>query len=122
LLAPGAPLLAAQTSTSEVRGIDQSHGRRDYTCRNRPSASLKPRECGQCIRPRDEKDIGRPASRPCGRSLASLFNRWSPHRSIGQRAPCAPVTFAPHRRAQAGSIVQYPCSEVSIMSTSEPHD
>jgi Integrase core domain len=28
------------------------------------------------------------------------FNRWRPHRSIGQRAPCAPAPFAPHRRAQ----------------------
>jgi hypothetical protein len=36
------------------------------------------------------------------------FNRWRPHRSIGQRAPCAPVPFAPHRRVQAAKIVAIP--------------
>ena len=36
------------------------------------------------------------------------FNRWRPHRSIGQRAPCAPATPAPHRRAQAGKIIATP--------------
>jgi putative transposase len=30
------------------------------------------------------------------------------HRSIGQHALCAPVPFAPHRRAQAGGIVAMP--------------
>src|SRR6516162_11391830 len=57
---------------------------------------------------RDEKDIGLPASRPCGRSLASLFNNWRPHRSIGQRAPCAPATSAPRRSAQGQKVIAIP--------------
>ena len=36
------------------------------------------------------------------------FNHWRPHRSIGQRAPCAPRTRQ--------------CLEASIMSISRPHD
>jgi putative transposase len=36
------------------------------------------------------------------------FNHWRPHRSIGQRAPCAPVPFAPHRSVQAGKIIAIP--------------
>jgi putative transposase len=36
------------------------------------------------------------------------FNDWRPHRSLGQRAPSAPVVFAPHRRAQAAKIVAVP--------------
>jgi len=36
------------------------------------------------------------------------FNHWRPHRSIGQRAPCAVVPFAPHRSAQAAKIVAIP--------------
>jgi transposase InsO family protein len=36
------------------------------------------------------------------------FNRWRPHRSIGQRAPCAPEPFAPPRHAQAAKIVAIP--------------
>jgi hypothetical protein len=37
-----------------------------------------------------------------------LIVSWRPHRSIGQRAPCAPLPFAPHRRAQAAKIVAIP--------------
>ena len=37
----------------------------------------------------------------------SYFNHWRPHRSLGQRAPCARVV-APHRRAQAEKIVTIP--------------
>jgi putative transposase len=36
------------------------------------------------------------------------FNHWRPHRSIGQRAPCAVVPFPPHRSAQAAKIVAIP--------------
>jgi putative transposase len=36
------------------------------------------------------------------------FNHWRPHRSIGQRAPCAPATGASHRSAQAGRIIAIP--------------
>ena len=36
------------------------------------------------------------------------FNDWRPHRSIGQRAPCAPATSASHRSAQAGKIIAIP--------------
>ena len=36
------------------------------------------------------------------------FNHWRPHRSIGQHAPCAPATPAPHRSAQAGKIIAIP--------------
>jgi len=36
------------------------------------------------------------------------FNHWRPHRSIGQRAPCAPGTDASHRSAQAGEITAIP--------------
>jgi putative transposase len=36
------------------------------------------------------------------------FNRWRPHRSIGQRAPCAPATDASYRSAQAGKIIAMP--------------
>jgi putative transposase len=27
----------------------------------------------------------------------AYFNDWRPHRSMGQRAPCAPLARAPHR-------------------------
>jgi hypothetical protein len=40
--------------------------------------------------------------------IVGYFNRWRPHRSIGQRVPCAPVPFAPHRRVQAAKIVAIP--------------
>ena len=50
------------------------------------------------------------------------FNYWRPHRSIGQRAPCAPRTLASDRSDQAGRISQYQCLEVSITSISRPHD
>ena len=36
------------------------------------------------------------------------FNHWRPHRSIGQRGPCAPATPAPHRSVQAGKIIAIP--------------
>jgi transposase InsO family protein len=36
------------------------------------------------------------------------FNHWRPHRSIGQRAPCAPSTPAPHRSAKTGKIIAIP--------------
>ena len=36
------------------------------------------------------------------------FNRWRPHRSIGQRAPCASVPLPPYRHAQAARIVAIP--------------
>jgi transposase InsO family protein len=36
------------------------------------------------------------------------FNNWRPHRSIGQRAPCAPRTRASHRSDQAGKIIAIP--------------
>jgi transposase InsO family protein len=36
------------------------------------------------------------------------FKNWRPHRSIGQRAPCAPRTRAAHRSAQAGKIIAIP--------------
>jgi transposase InsO family protein len=38
----------------------------------------------------------------------AYFNLWRQHRSIGQRAPCAPATPAAHRRAQAGKIIAIP--------------
>ena len=33
---------------------------------------------------------------------------WRQHRSIGQRAPCAPATRASHRSAQSGEIIAIP--------------
>jgi putative transposase len=36
------------------------------------------------------------------------FNHWRPHRSIGQRAPCAPAAPAPHQTAQAGTVIAKP--------------
>jgi hypothetical protein len=37
------------------------------------------------------------------------FNDWRPHRSIGQRAPCARLARASHRRsAQARKIIAIP--------------
>jgi hypothetical protein len=36
----------------------------------------------------------------------SYFNHWRPHRSIGQRAPCAPGTDASHRSAQASDAAR----------------
>ena len=36
------------------------------------------------------------------------FNHWRPHRSIGQRAPCAPATPAPSRSAQGRKIIAIP--------------
>jgi hypothetical protein len=39
---------------------------------------------------------------------AGYFNHWRPHRSIGQRAPCAPRTRALHRSDQAGKIIAIP--------------
>src|SRR5262249_42068171 len=36
------------------------------------------------------------------------FNDWRPHRSIGQRAPCAPRAPAPHRSAQPRKIIATP--------------
>ena len=36
------------------------------------------------------------------------FNHWRSHRSIGQRAPCAPRTRASHRSDQAGKIIAIP--------------
>jgi hypothetical protein len=36
------------------------------------------------------------------------FNHWRPHRSIGQRAPCALPAHAPHRSAQARKIIATP--------------
>jgi transposase InsO family protein len=36
------------------------------------------------------------------------FNHWRPHRSIGQRPPCAQTTPAPRRSAQAGKIIAIP--------------
>jgi hypothetical protein len=76
-----------QTSTSEVPGTDQSHGHDGYTGRHRPSASSSRHECGQCVRPKDEKGIGLPASRSYGRSLASLYNGRCPHSSLDGRTP-----------------------------------
>jgi hypothetical protein len=32
-------------------------------------------------------------------------NHWRPHRSIGQRAPCAPATRVSHRRVQGGKVI-----------------
>ena len=36
------------------------------------------------------------------------FNYWRPHRSIEQRAPCAPAAPAPHQIAQAGTVIGKP--------------
>ena len=36
----------------------------------------------------------------------AYFNQWRPHRSIGQRAPCAPVLTTPGR--QSGTVVATP--------------
>ena len=36
------------------------------------------------------------------------FNDWRPHRSIGQRAPCAPLARASHRSAQAREMIAIP--------------
>ena len=36
------------------------------------------------------------------------FNDWRPHRSIGQRAPCASATPAPRRSAQGQKIIPIP--------------
>src|SRR5215468_4909797 len=36
------------------------------------------------------------------------FNHWRPHRSIGQRAPCAPATPAPRRSAQGRKVIAIP--------------
>jgi hypothetical protein len=36
------------------------------------------------------------------------FNDWRPHRSIGQRAPCAPPARASHQSAQARKIIAIP--------------
>jgi len=36
----------------------------------------------------------------------SYFNQWRPHRSIGQRAPCAPVPWM--SRYQIGKVVAAP--------------
>jgi putative transposase len=36
----------------------------------------------------------------------AYFNRWRPHRSIGQRAPCAPVSTTPDRRT--GKVMATP--------------
>lgn len=36
----------------------------------------------------------------------TYFNQWRPHRSIGQRAPCAPVPRTPDR--QSGKVVAVP--------------
>ena len=36
----------------------------------------------------------------------AYFNRWRPHRSIGQRAPCAPVSTTPDRRT--GKVLATP--------------
>jgi transposase InsO family protein len=36
------------------------------------------------------------------------FNDWRPHRSLGQRAPCAPGAGASHRSAQAQVIIAVP--------------
>jgi transposase InsO family protein len=33
------------------------------------------------------------------REYVGYFNHWRPHRSIGQRAPCAPATHASHPSA-----------------------
>ena len=35
-------------------------------------------------------------------------NDWRPHRSLGQRAPCAPRAGASHRSAQAREIIAIP--------------
>ena len=47
------------------------------------------------------------------------FNDWRPHRSPGQRAPCAPGAGASHRSAARSS--RYLCSE-AITFISKPHD
>src|SRR5262249_37425159 len=36
------------------------------------------------------------------------FNDWRPHRSLGQRAPCAPLSRAPHRNAETRKIIAIP--------------
>jgi len=36
------------------------------------------------------------------------FNDWRPHRSIGQRAPCAPPARESHQSAQARKIIAIP--------------
>ena len=36
------------------------------------------------------------------------FNNWRPHRSIGQRAPCAPTAHTSHRSDEAGKIMAIP--------------
>ena len=36
------------------------------------------------------------------------FGHWRPHRSIGQRAPCAPATPAPRRSAQGQKVIAIP--------------
>jgi transposase InsO family protein len=36
----------------------------------------------------------------------TYFNQWRPHRSIGQRAPCAPIPRSPGR--QSGKVVAAP--------------
>jgi hypothetical protein len=36
------------------------------------------------------------------------FNDWRPHRSMGQRAPCAPLARPCHGNAQARRIIAIP--------------
>jgi hypothetical protein len=36
------------------------------------------------------------------------FNDWRPHQSLGQRAPCAPLSRASHRNAQIRKIIAIP--------------
>src|SRR5262249_48245629 len=36
------------------------------------------------------------------------FNDWRPHRSLGQRAPCAPLSRAHHRNAETRKIIAIP--------------
>src|SRR5262249_597728 len=73
----------------------------------------------QCIRPRDEKDIGLPASRPCGCSLATIggrIDRWD----NGRPAHWEQVRLIEALKLERSS--RYLCLEAFITFISKPHD
>jgi hypothetical protein len=78
-------------------GPDPTHGRRQ--------SIVALGEIGQDRVPGPRVHIQLLASAEGLGRVVGYFNNWRPHRSIGQRAPCAPSTPAPHRSAQAGKII-----------------
>jgi hypothetical protein len=51
------------------------------------------------------------------------FNDWRPHRSLGQRAPCAQLARATHRNAETRKIIAIPVlGGAFITFISKPHD